>query len=168
MEGLQNKKKQFMGIGFIITLMVVTIAYILKDESPGMVIQTILSIKPVYIFMAIFLMVFYILCEGMNIWITMKALKIKTNIKRCFGYGFIGFYFSGITPSASGGQPAQVYFMKRDSIGISISSLSLMILLFAHQLVIVVLGIVGLFSSPDYSVSFQKGMNLLLVYGFLA
>lgn len=63
MEGLQDKKKQFMGIGFIVVLMCVTIGYILKDESPQKVINTILSIKPVYIIGAIALMVFYILCE---------------------------------------------------------------------------------------------------------
>ncbi len=168
MEGLQDKKKQFMGISFIVVLMCVTIGYILKDESPQKVINTILSIKTVYIIGAIALMVFYILCEGLNIWITLKALKVKTKMIDCFGYGFIGFYFSGITPSASGGQPAQVYFMNRGKIPISISSLSLMILLFAHQLVIVVFGIIGLFSKMDYAVSFKSGMNLLLLYGFLS
>lgn len=168
MEGLQDKKKQFMGIGFIVVLMCVTIGYILKDESPQKVINTILSIKPVYIIGAIALMVFYILCEGLNIWITLKALKIKTKMIDCFGYGFVGFYFSGITPSASGGQPAQVYFMNRGKIPVSISSLSLMILLFAHQLVIVVFGIIGLFSKMDYAVTFKSGMNLLLLYGFLS
>ena len=157
-----------MGIGFIVVLMCVTIGYILKDESPQKVINTILSIKPVYIIGAIALMVFYILCEGLNIWITLKALKIKTKMIDCFGYGFVGFYFSGITPSASGGQPAQVYFMNRGKIPVSISSLSLMILLFAHQLVIVVFGIIGLFSKMDYAVTFKSGMNLLLLYGFLS
>lgn len=168
MEGLQDKKKQFMGISFIVVLMCVTIGYILKDESPQKVINTILSIKPVYIIGTIALMVFYILCEGLNIWITLKALKIKTKMIDCFGYGFVGFYFSGITPSASGGQPAQVYFMNRGKIPVSISSLSLMILLFAHQLVIVVFGIIGLFSKMDYAVTFKSGMNLLLLYGFLS
>lgn len=168
MEGLQDKKKQFMGIGFIVVLMCMTIGYILKDESPQKVINTFLSIKPVYIIGAIALMVFYILCEGLNIWITLKALKIKTKMIDCFGYGFVGFYFSGITPSASGGQPAQVYFMNRGKIPVSISSLSLMILLFAHQLVIVVFGIIGLFSKMDYAVTFKSGMNLLLLYGFLS
>ena len=168
MEGLQDKKKQFMGIGFIVVLMCVTIGYILKDESPQKVINTILSIKPVYIIGTIALMVFYILCEGLNIWITLKALKIKTKMIDCFGYGFVGFYFSGITPSASGGQPAQVYFMNRGKIPVSISSLSLMILLFAHQLVIVVFGIIGLFSKMDYAVTFKSGMNLLLLYGSLS
>lgn len=157
-----------MGIGFIVVLMCVTIGYILKGESPQKVINTILSIKPVYIIGTIALMVFYILCEGLNIWITLKALKIKTKMIDCFGYGFVGFYFSGITPSASGGQPAQVYFMNRGKIPVSISSLSLMILLFAHQLVIVVFGIIGLFSKMDYAVTFKSGMNLLLLYGFLS
>lgn len=167
MDGIQNKKKQFMGIGFIVVLMCLTIWYILKDESPEKVLKTILSISPVYIVLAIALMVFYILCEGVNIWITLKALKVKTRMMDCLGYGFIGFYFSGITPSASGGQPAQVYFMNRNKVPVSISSLSLMILLFAHQLVIVVFGVIGIIASSHYNIEFKSGMNVLLVYGFL-
>ncbi|MBC2575443.1 lysylphosphatidylglycerol synthase transmembrane domain-containing protein [Peptostreptococcus canis] len=168
MEGLQNKKNQIMGIGFMIVLMIAVISYILKDESVDSILQVISSANSNFIILSISMMIFYNLCEGINIWITMKALKIKASFINCLGYGFVGFYFSSITPSASGGQPAQAYFMKRDGITFTSSSLSLMILLFAHQLVIIVLGIIAFFIKPDVSLTYQTGFNILLFYGFIS
>lgn len=168
MDGLQNKKSQLMGFIFIIVLMIGTFIYVFRGESPSKIFITMTKIDTIYIVIGIGLMLFYVLCEGFNIWITMKALNKKTCLKDCLGYGFVGFYFSGITPSASGGQPAQVYFMKKDGLSITSSSLSLMIILFAHQLVIIVYGIVGLFNKLEYNFLNVIGLKLLLVYGFLS
>ena len=168
MEGLQNKKSQLMGIGFMLILMVAAIAYVLKDESITNVINTIHSVKPIYIIVGIALMLGYICCEGINIWIILKALDKKTTLRDCLEYGFVGFYFSSITPSSSGGQPAQVYFMKRKGISITSSSLSLMIILFAHQLVVVVYSVIALFVRPDFSVAHKAGFHILIAFGLVA
>ena len=168
MEGLQNKKSQLMGIGFMLILMVVAIAYVLKDESITNIINTIHSVKPIYIIVGIALMLGYICCEGINIWIILKALDKKTTLRDCLEYGFVGFYFSSITPSSSGGQPAQVYFMKRKGISITSSSLSLMIILFAHQLVVVVYSVIALFVRPDFSVAHKAGFHILIAFGLVA
>ena len=168
MEGLQNKKSQLMGIGFMLILMVAAIAYVLKDESITNVINTIHSVKPIYIIIGIALMLGYICCEGINIWIILKALDKKTTLRDCLEYGFVGFYFSSITPSSSGGQPAQVYFMKRKGISITSSSLSLMIILFAHQLVVVVYSVIALFVRPDFSVAHKAGFHILIAFGLVA
>lgn len=42
----------------------------------------------------------------------------RTPFYRCLKYSFIGFFYSCITPSSSGGQPAQVFYMKKDGIKI--------------------------------------------------
>lgn len=168
MEGLQNKKSQLLGIGFMLILMIASIMYVLKDESINSVMAAIHSVKAGYILIAIALMLGYIICEGINIWITMRALNKKTSIKDCIEYGFVGFYFSSITPSSSGGQPAQVYFMNRKGISITSSSLGLMILLFAHQLVVMLYGLIALFIKPEFMVSHKAGFHLLLAYGLIS
>ncbi len=168
MEGLQNKKSQLLGIGFMLILMIASIMYVLKDESINSVMAAIHSVKAGYILIAIALMLGYIICEGVNIWITMRALNKKTSVKDCIEYGFVGFYFSSITPSSSGGQPAQVYFMNRKGISITSSSLGLMILLFAHQLVVMLYGLIALFIKPEFMVSHKAGFHLLLAYGLIS
>ncbi|WP_101773352.1 lysylphosphatidylglycerol synthase transmembrane domain-containing protein [Peptostreptococcus faecalis] len=168
MEGLKSKKSQFLGIGIMVVIMVGYIAYVLKDESPTEIINAIKNVKPTFMLIALGLMAFYIICEGINIWIMMKALNKKTNIKNCLGYGFVGFYFSSITPSASGGQPAQIFFMKRDGISMTSSSLGLMVVFVAHQLVVIAYGIAAFFSPISDNITQMTGVKLLLLYGFLS
>lgn len=57
-------------------------------------------------------------------------------------FDFIGrFFFSGITPSATGGQPMQIYYMKKERVPIPVSTLVLMIVTITYKLVLVVIGI---------------------------
>ena len=168
MEGLQNKKSQLLGIGFMIILMIIAISYVLKDESITNVINTIHTVKPIYIIVGIILMLGYISCEGINIWIILKALNKKATLKDCLGFAFVGFYFSSITPSSSGGQPAQVYFMKRKGISIMSSSLCLMIILFAHQIVIVAYAALALFMRPDFTIAHKAGFHILIAFGIIS
>ena len=50
-------------------------------------------------------------------------------------------FFSCITPSASGGQPMQIYYMKKEKISIPVSTVILMIVTITYKLVLVVIGI---------------------------
>lgn len=59
----------------------------------------------------------------------------------CFLFSSVGFFFSCITPSASGGQPAQIYYMKKEKIPIPVSTLVLMIVTITYKLVLVVVGL---------------------------
>lgn len=168
MEGLQNKKSQVIGITLMVVMVVAVISYILRGESLSSIIHAIYFAKWQFVLIAIFFMIFYNLCEGLNIWLILKALNKNTSIWDCIGYGFVGFYFSSITPSSSGGQPAQVYYMKRDGISITLSSLCLMIVLFAHQLVIIVLALLGVLMDTRFTITYRSGFNVLLTFGFLS
>ena len=58
-----------------------------------------------------------------------------------FSVSSVGFFFSCITPSASGGQPMQIYYMKKEKIPIPVSTVVLMIVTITYKLVLVVIGI---------------------------
>lgn len=167
MEGIQSKKNQIVGILIMLVIMGATTYFIFRKESLSNVIDCILSVDPVFIIIAISMMVLYIVFEGVNTWIVLRAIGQDTTLLNAIGYGFVGFYFSSITPSASGGQPAQVFFMKKDGIPITKSSLALLVVLFAHQLVIMIYGIFGIFIMPSFNHEHIQSSTILLAYGFL-
>ena len=74
------------------------------------------------------MMFIFVACEAMNTFSIMKALKQKVSYLKCLGFAFVGFYFSSITPSSSGGQPAQMFYMSKAKINLSYSSLNLLII----------------------------------------
>lgn len=59
---------------------------------------------------------------------------------RCIQYSFIGFFYSGITPSATGGQPVQLYYMNKDGNKGSDCTIVLMTVAVIYKIVLVVLG----------------------------
>ncbi len=75
------------------------------------------------------------------IWYLLKGIGEQPALLRCVSYSFIGFFFSGITPSATGGQPMQLYYMRRDGNALSASSVVLMTVAVIYKFVLVLIGI---------------------------
>lgn len=51
------------------------------------------------------------------------------------------FFYSCITPSASGGQPAQIYYMRQKDIPVPVSTLVLMVITITYKAVLVLMGL---------------------------
>jgi len=58
----------------------------------------------------------------------------KVGFFRCVKYGIIGLYYGALTPFATGGQPAQIVYMKRDGIPVGKSTAIVSVKLFVHLL----------------------------------
>ena len=131
-----------------------------KDQDVSQIFEVVRSAKKEFILIAILCMCFYILCEATNIRRTLKALNEKTKLISNIKYALIGFFFSGITPAASGGQPMQIYFMHKDKISVANSTLALLINLTCMQIVTI--------STALFSVIFNhKYLNKALIGLFI-
>ena len=75
----------------------------------------------------------------------------------------IGFYYSNITPGASGGQPMQVYYLSKHDVPVPIGTSAISIKFFAQQLMIVLLAAVFWLTNADF-VSRQLGGAEWAVY----
>ncbi len=145
---MMNKRKVILNTLFLIIVFSITLYYILHDQDINGILDTIRSTDIRYWMLAILCVIFFIGSESIIIFYMMNSIKQKVNIIHCFLYSFVGFFFSCITPSATGGQPAQIYFMKKDKIPIPIATLILMIITIAYKIVLVVLGAVVLVARP--------------------
>lgn len=65
------------------------------------------------------------LSEGINLRILLGSFGNPVTFWQGMKYAYIGFFFSSITPSSTGGQPAQLYAMKKDGIEIAHGTLAL-------------------------------------------
>lgn len=94
-----------------------------------------------YWLLAVVCVVLFIGSESVIIYYMMHTIKQKVRLLHCFLYSFVGFFFSCITPSATGGQPAQIHYMRKTRYRFRISTLVLMIVTITYKLVLVVCGI---------------------------
>jgi len=96
----------------------------------------------------------------------MHTIGQKVKLSHCILYSFVGFFFSCITPSATGGQPAQIYFMKKDKIPLTLSTLILMIVTITYKMVLIMIGAVVLILRPGKIIGFLEPVLGLCYLGF--
>lgn len=81
--------------------------------------------------------------ETINIGRILKELGEKSTFIRNIRYTLIGFFFSAITPAASGGQTMEIYYMHKDNIKVAHSTLALLLHLCSFQIVSLTFGIMS-------------------------
>lgn len=109
----------------------------------------------------------FIMLESVIFKYLFNTLGIKLRLTRCFLYSFVGFFFSAITPSASGGQPAQLIFMKKDKISVAHSTLVLLLVTIAYKMVLVVLGGITLIVRPKSVMQAVEGVEFWIWLGII-
>lgn len=134
-------KKMVLNSGIFMIVMAVTFWSVFRGQNVGEVAGYIRKMSFSSVAGAITLAILFVLGEGSMICYLLKALGEKTTLRHCAGYSFIGFFFSGLTPSATGGQPMQLYYMKKDGIGLTSSSVVLMTVAVLYKFVLVLIGI---------------------------
>ena len=153
-------KKLIRNIVFFLVLILLTLWVILKDQSISEIIKVFNDVKWQYVFIGILSMTIYIFLEGYNIRRTLKMLKHKITIKQAFKYSLIGYFFSAITPAASGGQPMQIYYMHKDKISVANSTLALLVNLASTQISTISIALISLIFNYKY-------MNQVLIILFV-
>ncbi len=166
-EHVVSKKNQLRSLLVIIALMVITILVIFKDYSITEIIKVIKSIHPFYLIAGVGLMFLFAGCQALNFRLIMRALGSKAPMKYCIEYAYIGNYFGAITPGASGGQPAQIYYMNKDKIHVDISAITIFFMVFASQIVIVLMGGIFVITQKQIFLKSEYWFPYLLLAGAL-
>lgn len=138
---MENKKKMVFNVTFLIIVFVGTIYGVFHGEDLGELLKILKSVNLLWLLPGVFCVVIFIWGESIIIYYMMRTLGIRLKKWTCFLFSSVGFFFSCITPSASGGQPAQIYYMKKEKIPIPVSTLVLMIVTITYKLVLVVVGV---------------------------
>lgn len=133
------KNKSIKQVLLFVVLLGLTFWLLLKDANINNLVRLIYNLRYRYVIIGLIFAFIYVVCESFSFRLIFNTLKQKTKWINLFRYSFIGFYFSAITPSASGGQPMQMYYMKKDEIPLSKSSLSVLLCVFGYQTSLIVL-----------------------------
>lgn len=141
---LNKNKKNIWNAIFFLFIVGVTFYLLLKDQELPIIIDSIRRTNIVYLFLGFTAVIFFVCCEAVIIHYLMAKLQSPLGLRSCIKYSFIGFFFASITPSSTGGQPAQLYYMKKDKANIGIASLMLIEVTIAYKATLIFLGILML------------------------
>ena len=147
---MKNSKKMLRNFTIFILLIGITFYIILKDQNISEICEVLNNVKIRYVLIAILCMCGYLTLEAVNMGRTLNALGEKSNVFSNIKYALIGFFYSSITPAASGGQPMQIYYMHKDKISVANSTLALLINLCSFQIISISFSFISLSLNAKY------------------
>jgi len=161
---LKNKKSIFNAV-FVIAVFGFTMFSIFRGEDLRDIFSKVIKASPGYLLLGVICVILYIYIESDIIHYMLHSLGIKSKRFTCFLFSGVGFFFSCITPASSGGQPAQIYYMKKSKIPIPISTVVLMIVTITFKLVLVVIGLFLIFFQQGFINRYLNGILPIFYLG---
>ena len=136
-----------------------------KDFSFTSFLHFLKNLKMPWLAAAFAAMIAYVLFEGMALLTISKSFGYKRNVWQGIGYSAGDIYFSAITPSATGGQPASAYLMMRDKIPGSVTTVVLIANLVMYTFAIIIIGILAFILKPSMFLGFSTFSKVLIIVG---
>lgn len=160
--------KYVFSIAFMVAILVVTYMLLPKNYSWAQIKDIIFSANPWYILLGLVMMLIYQACIAQSIRILVDAFTgIRYPFELSFKTAFVGFYFNNITPSATGGQPMEMYYLKKRGVDLSHTSMIFILLAIFYNIAIVGSAAIALLVKPGLisrSLGFMRGF---VYFGFI-
>lgn len=159
---MKSKNKYIFSIVFFILLLVATFYLLFSNNDINAVLATLKTIPLTHIGVAVGLVLIYLIVEAVYIKITMNSLNCKFSLWQGFISACTEFYFSAITPSSTGGQPMQAYYMHKDGIPYTKSTIALLVNTITFKVIIILMGIIAMIFFP--SLVFNNGVLFTVLF----
>lgn len=168
-EPKKKSKKILWSLAFVLIAALTVWAVTSQNESFSLVsfVKFLGTLDVKYVILAFLGMIGFIVFEALALRTIGKSFGYKRSIGRNFTYSSADIYFSAITPSASGGQPASALFMVQDGIPASMTTVILIVNLVMYTFAIIIIGLVSLVLSPSVFLHFSTLSQILIIVGCL-
>ena len=135
--------KMLRNLIIFVLLIVFTFWFIFKDQDINELISMIKSVDLFYVFIGAFFMFMTYIMEAYNVRSVLVALgERKISIIKALKFTWIGFFFSAVTPAATGGQPIEVYYMNKEGIKVSNGTMAMLLQLCGFQISTILISII--------------------------
>ncbi len=143
-----GKRRGIVNAVFLILVFSATLWLVFRGQNLNEIIAYIADADVRYWFLAAACVLLFTVGEAVNIGYMLRTIGQRARALHCLLYAFVGFFFSCITPSSTGGQPAQIYYMHRDHIPTPVATLVLLIITITYKAVLVAIGFAVLIFRP--------------------
>ncbi|MCY6959394.1 lysylphosphatidylglycerol synthase transmembrane domain-containing protein [Clostridium brassicae] len=160
-------KNKIFNIGVIILSTVMLLYFAVFSKGVNNLKYQLKNLNHFWILLSILAMITYWIIESFVLNTFTKFLGFNQKMKDSFKISMVGQFFNSVTPFASGGQPAQLYFMtKKDINGGSATSI-LMMKLIVYQSVLTIYSLISIILKYRF---FKKNLSnffSISIIGFL-
>lgn len=158
-------KRQLVWFGVMALLLAGTAYTILRQQSPGELAGAMARADGRILLLTLPVMALFIACEAGATRLVLGALGCAQPFRRCYFYSCTGFFFSNITPSATGGQPAQVYYMNRDGVPVVSGTIDMLLVSIGYHTAVVGYALAALYFGRSLLEQLGGQVGLLIGVG---
>lgn len=159
---------QLISLGILFALIAISFYVIFRNFSeidPRTIGGILRGVQPGFLALALLCLFLYILTEGVSMRVLSGALGHPYGAVKTIVYSAIDLYFSAITPSATGGQPAVAYYMAQDGIPLTKSTTLLLANLIQYTASLLFMGLIVLIIKPGLVLAGGKWILILFIIG---
>lgn len=138
-----------------------------KKWSLGGILESLRNADPLWLGAAVLCTALFIVLEAAALSVLLKGIGYRENFTGCLLYSTSDIYFSAITPSASGGQPASAFFMIKDGVPAGAATVTLLVNLILYTLSLVILGLGSAMAAPGLFFGLRPLSRVLIAIGFV-
>ena len=158
-------KKNLISVLIFLLFVIFVFYFIFKENDIKVIFNILKSTNKFYLVVAFLCMACFSICEALNLKETLKILGNKISFSNAYKYALAGFFCSSITPSATGGDPMQLYLMAKDKVPISHSVITLLVKLLVFQLVTIIISLFGVITSYNFFKTSLGNIRFLIFLG---
>ncbi len=159
--------KRYLNIAFILgTLLLILVIGINNNELKN-VGQAFSNISPWWLLACLGAWLCFLLLESTSLGYFLYKQGYPLSFRYILFVALMGLYYSSITPGATGGQPMQVYYLKKREVPIGVSSSVLTVKFFCFQFMLLVLGGAVWVAQPAFVQDQLWGAKVFLIAGYL-
>ncbi len=167
-QAKSSRKKLVLSLLVFLLLVVLTFYLLLRGQELDSLLQIVRRVDVVYLVAGALLVCLYLLCQGRAFQIILRSLSCRVGIWEATFYTCVDFYVSSITPSATGGQPAVMYYMSKNGIHVSKSGIVVLLNTIEYKVVLLLLSLGAVIYEAAYVGTSGWMMKLLILIGFAA
>ena len=163
---INSKLKKGINIVILVLITSLVLYLSLKDNFKA-IINQILNINIIWLIIAFLLLFIYWLLRSLAIHTFVKMVKPKARYFNSFILMLRTQFVNAITPFATGGQPYQIYYLKKSDISITDSTVIIVENFIVYQIALVTLGLIALFSNMFMHIFKENNLlSHLIAIGF--
>ena len=113
-----ERRRLLLNLLYILITFGVIIAYGMLNPEIKDISGVVSSLSPIWLLVGVGALLIYWLMDAVVLHMFLRCMQTPISLGRAFHVSMVGFYYSALTPFSSGGQPAQVLYLKQDGISV--------------------------------------------------
>ena len=162
---MQNRKSGLRNAAIFALVLLATLYGVFHGQDMEALGEALAQCRADWLVWAAVCVAAFILCDAGNMWQLLDSFGMGLSRRLCFLSSCVGFFFCAVTPSASGGQPMEVYYLRKKGIPVTVSSMALLVMTIAFKLTLVIPGTLLLAFGRSFLAEHLGGMMFLYYIG---